>query len=129
MPLSHTTTRIVFSAKPTLKNETMNKTETVDNVRNHDLLAAETTATARTIISMSPKNVTQITMVETIMEKVIVTTTYISSRTIAKMTAVISQTILASKQSVRLIRTMMYICKILNLIMKNTIQTIYALKT
>jgi len=129
MPLSCTTTRIVFSARPTLKNEKMSKTETIDDVHDHDLLAAETTATAWTIISMSPRNVARITMVETIMEKVVVTTTYISSRTVAKMTAVIGQTILASRQSVRLIRTTTYICEILNLIMKNTVQTIYALKT
>ena len=107
----------------------MSKTETIGDVRDHNLLAAETTATTRTIVSMSPKIVARITMVETIAEKVMVTTMYISNRIVAKMTTVIGRTIIASKQLVRLIRTTTYICEILNLIMKNTVQTIYALKT
>ncbi|KAI9237244.1 MAG: hypothetical protein BYD32DRAFT_461724 [Podila humilis] len=64
-------------------------TETIDDIRDHDLLAVETTATTRIIVSMSPKIVAWITVVKTITEKVVVTTTCTSNRTIAKTTVVI----------------------------------------
>ena len=52
-----------------LKSETMNKVKTIDDIRDHDLLAAKMAKTDKIVTNMKLRIIRQIITVETIMER------------------------------------------------------------